>query len=136
LTKGSTLNEDPANEDPAEHVEFLEAQILARTNRGDIIIGQIRLDRSDLLRERQQWLLFINNPLLLLLHLPSIKRTLLIWALQDDAPYAALTRNYLAKWTPKLANPATPHPLLQLDNPLAMMRQIIEQHQQQLQELM
>ena len=58
---------NPAIEDPGKHIDFLNAQILARTDRGEITIREIVLDRAPLVEERARWLNCVNIILLLLL---------------------------------------------------------------------
>lgn len=129
---------DPTVEDPGAHVHFLRAQIVPKTERGKRTIDQIKLDRSELEDARASWLLLIESLLLLALHVSEAKkqaRELLIWAMQDDAPYAAMVRSYLHGCAPKLANPATPHPVVQLDEPNRKLTDILSKYNKELQDL-
>ncbi|MEZ4866802.1 MAG: hypothetical protein R3C14_36110 [Caldilineaceae bacterium] len=128
---------DPTTEDPSEHIDFLAAQIIPKTHRGKKTIEQIRLHRIDLTKARALWLLDIDKLLLLAIHVPAARATareLLIWAMQDDAPYAAMARSYLRQRAPKLADPAIPHPVVQLDEPARKLNEILNRYQTELQE--
>lgn len=129
---------DPTTEDPGEHIDFLSAQIIPKTIRGKKTIEQIRLHRIDLEKARALWLLDIEKLLLLAIRVPEARTTareLLIWAMQDDAPYAAMARSYLRRYAPKLADPAIPHPTVQLDEPARKLNEILNRYQAELQEL-
>lgn len=129
---------DPAAEEPSEHLEFLAAQILDKTERGQQTIKLIGLDRSPLEEERAQWLMNINALLLLACCVPTVAaqaRELLIWAMQANAPYAAMTRCYLNDKTPGLANPQMPHPFIKSSNQLERMASLLEQHSDSLMDL-
>jgi uncharacterized protein (TIGR02646 family) len=124
---------DPASEDPQKHIEFRREVPLGRTRRGQETIKLIGLDRSPLTDERSMWLLTIDILLLLLLHclVPRSKdaaRKLLIWAMQPDAPYSAMTCFYLSSVAPKLANPATPHEPVNLDDPYQQIAELVKKH--------
>ncbi len=130
---------DPTAEDPGEHLDFIKAQILHKTDRGQKTIKQIKLYRPDLTKERTQWLISINYLLLLVLFVPEVKneaRELLIWTMQPDAPYAAMARSYLRQKTPKLANPETPHPTIEPNNQFKHIADLMKQYSKQLQQLM
>ena len=86
-------------------------------------------------KARALWLLDIEKLLLLAICVPEVRTTareLLIWAMQDDAPYAAMARSYLRKQVPKLANPITPHPVIQLDDPVRRLSDILSRYEQEL----
>jgi uncharacterized protein (TIGR02646 family) len=128
---------DPTTEDPSSHLDFLNARVLAKTQRGDKTIRLVGLDRSPLEDERYLWLMTINT-LLLLWRVPEARteaRALLVWAMQADAPYAAMTRCYLQKVTPRFANPKTPHITVIPHDPQERIASLIEQFTDQLQEL-
>jgi hypothetical protein len=107
---------DPVNGDPGEHVDFRGAEIIGLTVCGQETIHLIGLDRYPLRNERGQWLSQIDA-LLLLAVLATDSATKqearehLVWAMQIDAPYSAMTKAYLSIKCPKLARPAVPHPL-------------------------
>lgn len=129
---------DPTTEDPGEHIDFLAAQIIPKTIRGKKTIEQIRLYRIDLEKARALWLLDIEKLLLLAIRVPEARTTareLLIWAMQDDAPYTAMVRSYLRRRVPKLADPAIPHSVVQLDEPARKLNDILNRYQTELQEL-
>lgn len=122
---------DPASEDPSLHFDFLEADVLCRTWRAEVTKTEIRLNRTGLKEKRSLWLRMSIDPLLLLLLVkdPSLKaevRRLLIWTMQDDAPYSAMTRAYLAHHTPRLANPDTPHPPVAISEPFARIAELVQ----------
>ena len=126
---------DPANENPAEHLDFLESQILHKTNRGNKTIQEIGLDRDLLTECRTLWLLNIKILLLLCCSVSkaySSTKELLIWSMQPDAPYTAMTRQYLKMKAPKLANPVNPHPFIHLANPKERISELIEQYREEL----
>lgn len=120
---------DPTVDAPSIHLDFLESQILFKTERGEKTIKQIQLDRTLLMQERTQWLANIKYLLILILKVPEASheaRNLVIWAMQDNAPYAAMTRTYLSKKTPKLAHPDVPHPIIKLNDPLNRINELLE----------
>ncbi len=126
---------DPTAEDPSEHLDFLDAYVLAKTNRGEETVDLVDLNRSPLEDERALWLMTINNLLLLYLLVPEISaeaRKLLIWAMQADAPYSAMTHGYLHKWVPCLANPETPHATITLQDPQERIASLKKQFKSQL----
>jgi uncharacterized protein (TIGR02646 family) len=128
---------DPVTEDPVEHIEFVDFIALAKTQRGAETIRLVGLNRSPLEDERSQWLVSVNALLLLCL-VPQFKtqaRDLLIWSMQDDAPYAAMTRCYLAQKTPRLANPQQLHLRIELEDPIGRIQQLIEENTSILQDL-
>ena len=105
---------DPAVDVPEQHFGFRRNIIFELSDRGKATIQLVCLDRRDLESERGAWLLQIDALLLLAIRAESAdirreSRAYLIWAMQDDAPYAAMTRRYLAEICPKLANPQIPH---------------------------
>lgn len=73
--------------------------------------------------------------LLLVYHVPiayTEARQLLIWSMQPDAPYTAMTRTYLRKIAPRLANPDTPHPFIEPRDQIKRMAYLVEKYQEQL----
>ena len=129
---------DPTAEDPSEHLDFLRARVLARTHRGEETIKLVGLDRSPLEDDRAEWLVKIHTLLLLWRWVPDVSREareLLIWAMQADAPYAAMTRCYLQKITPRFANPETPHAIVTPHDPRERLASLVEQFTDQLREL-
>jgi uncharacterized protein (TIGR02646 family) len=126
---------DPVYEDPAQHLGFLNSQILYKTDRGHKTIRRIRLDRIALQQRRSEWLITIRLLLLLWLKVPeasSTARDLLIWAMQADAPYTAMTRAYLNQVTPKFANPVVPHEVIHVDESFEIIRALVERHDKEL----
>lgn len=122
---------DPTTEDPEQHIEFVGYTPIYKTEQGAETIRLIGLDRSPLEEERSRWLTYINT---LLLHCISSQqeikkeaRELLIWAMQDDAPYANMTRCYLRQKAPRLAAPATPHSYISVSNPMQHIQQLVNE---------
>lgn len=121
---------DPTEEEPSQHIEFEGYTCLALSQRGEETIRLVGLDRSPLEEERSIWLSYLNALLIVCLRVPDLAaeaRGLLIWAMQNDAPYSAMTRCYLAKKTPRLANPAQPHPEIQLQNAITRMQELVNE---------
>jgi aconitase A len=90
----------------------------------------VALDRSALEEERSHWLVMLNSLLLLCL-VPQTRaqaRALLIWTMQDEAPYTAMTRCYLRAMVPNLAGPQQPHPRVQLSDALEQMERLVSDH--------
>jgi uncharacterized protein (TIGR02646 family) len=126
---------DPATEDPSMHLDFLGSRVVGRTHRGEETIKLVGLDRSPLEDHRALWLMKINLLLLLLCFAPEAfeeVRELLIWAMQADAPYTAMTRCYLRQKVPRLASPETPHQPVSLGEPLDRIEDLVQQHADQL----
>jgi uncharacterized protein (TIGR02646 family) len=129
---------DPTAEDPSMHLDFRGTQVLAKTRRGEETVKLVGLDRSPLEDERALWLIKIDLLLLLLCCAPEASaeaRQLLIWAMQADAPYSAMTRCYLRQKTPRLASPETPHAPVALHDPQERISNLVEQFVDQLQGL-
>ncbi len=106
---------NPVADDPVVHLDFIGATILGLSERGQETIRLVGLHRAPLRSERASWLCRIHSLLLLAAHARSTEartecRDLLVWAMQDDAPYAAMTRTYLRAKAPRLAHPPVPHP--------------------------
>ena len=94
---GEPLLLDPTTDEPRNHVGFRRSFILPLSDRGDETIRLVGLWRHDLERERGSWLLQIDALLLPTIQAQDVdvrreSRTFLRWAMQDDAPYAAMTR--------------------------------------------
>jgi uncharacterized protein (TIGR02646 family) len=122
---------DPAAEDPELHIEFIGYVPVPKTRRGTETIQLIGLDRSPLEDERSRWLSYINGLLLLCISSANAEfrreaRELLIWSMQDDAPYAAMVRCYLRARTPRLANPPQSHLPVRLDDPIGRIQQLVD----------
>lgn len=128
---------DPANEDPDEHIEFVNFLALAKTPRGEKTIRLVGLNRSPLEDERSQWLIRLNALLLLCLHTEFREqaRKLLIWSMQANAPYSAMARCYLSRKAPRLAEPDRPHPWVDVADPLKEIDRLIVEHSSRLKEL-
>ncbi|OQY46245.1 MAG: hypothetical protein B6242_08265 [Anaerolineaceae bacterium 4572_78] len=121
---------NPTEDSPHEHVDFIGADILAITKRGKETINIIDLNRTMLKEERSRWLMNIKSLLILICRESELKqeiRKYLIWAMQPDAPYSAMTKAYLLEKTPKLAKPTTPHSHAELDKPLDKIDALLEE---------
>jgi hypothetical protein len=119
---------DPTHDNPIEHIEFAGYIPVPLTRRGDETIQILGLDRSPLEEERSRWLVYINALICLCLHdeFRSEARELLIWTMQDEAPYAAMTRCYLNQKVPLLAKPLQPHPHVDPTNPIQRIQQLLD----------
>jgi len=108
---------DPTADEPRSHISFRRNFVFGLSDRGNATIRLLELFRRDLEKERGSWLLQIDALLILTVHAQDANvcrasREYLIWAMQDDAPYTAMTRQYLTEVCPQLANPPAPHPLV------------------------
>lgn len=127
---------DPTKDDPEEHVDFLDDRVVGKTERGRLTIEIVGLARSPLEDERATWLLLVQSLLLLFASEPDPvveARELLVWAMQEDAPYCLMTRRYLQKWVPRLACPETPHAVVHAPDALERMRCLFVRHGSRLQ---
>lgn len=127
---------NPVDDAPDEHLYFVRSLILAKTQRGERTIKLIGLDRSPLEDERVRWLSYIN--VLLLLYLVEdaklSARNMLIWCMQDDAPYSAMTRAYLREATPFLASAS--HPRVNLQEPISQIEHLVETYRDEIKTLL
>lgn len=118
---------NPTEEDPANHLYFVNSLVFARTQRGERTIDLIDLKRSPLEDERVKWLSYIRI-LLLLLYLTngveSDVRNLIVWCMQDEAPYTAMNRAYLREYVPLLA--AEVHPHVDIRDPITQIENLVE----------
>jgi uncharacterized protein (TIGR02646 family) len=124
---------DPTTEDPVEHLDFHEAQVIGISSRGQETIRLVGLDRYPLRNERGSWLVKVNALLLLASRgsdadIKQECREHLIWAMQADAPYSAMTKAYLALRSPKLANPARPHPRIEEADRLGRISELVQKY--------
>jgi uncharacterized protein (TIGR02646 family) len=124
---------NPTKEEPTEHIDFKRANILALSKRGQKTIRLVGLDRAPLNGARASWLTYIDSLLLLaaLARQRNIKaesRNLLIWSMQNDAPYSAMTLAYLASRCPNLARPARPHPRIFEANQQERIMQLVKEN--------
>lgn len=124
---------NPTADDPRLHLDFQRAVILGSSERGLETIRLVGLHRAPLRSERASWLCRIDSLLLLAAHGHSIHvrtecRNLLIWAMQGDAPYSAMTMAYLCSVAPKLANPLVPHPHVAEADQTERIRELVEAH--------
>jgi hypothetical protein len=130
---------DPGLDDPSEHLLFIDALMVGRTDRGRRTLALLGLARSPLEDARARWLMQIDAVLLLAVRSNDVTRTearrLLIWSMQPDAPYSAMTRAYLDRRAPKLARPKQPHPFVELRESIRAFSELIEKHQEELRAL-
>jgi hypothetical protein len=129
---GKPLLLNPADEDPCVHLIFIGASLRGLTKHGMKTVELVQLDRSSLRSERESWLNLVRCLLLLCVAANDEKvrqacREHLIWTMQDDAPFAGMTRAYLRSKCPKLANPAAPHQRLEEGKRLEQIRELLEQ---------
>jgi len=122
---------DPTEDDPEAHIEFVGYVPMPRTKRGDETIRLIQLDRSPLEEERSWWLACVNGLLVLCVssdiqEIRQEARLLLVWSMQDEAPYAAMTRCYLREKAPRLASPLHPHPHVVVHEPIQRIQQLVD----------
>jgi uncharacterized protein (TIGR02646 family) len=111
--EGVPLLLNPAEEDPASHLCFVGSNLRGLTKRGKKTVELIELNRQSLRNERAAWLNLVNSLLLLWVESEDEKvrqecREHLIWTMQDDAPFAGMTRAYLGQKCAKFANPVVP----------------------------
>ncbi|WP_437992091.1 hypothetical protein [Sorangium sp. So ce145] len=128
---------DPTVDDPQQHVGYVDHIVHGTSARGEETVRLLKIDRSPLEDERHLWLMQIDSLLVLCVNArtrPEARR-LLIWSMQSDAPYSSMTRSYLKYKARRLAEPAQPHPHVELERPREWIRQFIEQHREELSEL-
>lgn len=125
---------NPSSEDPTAHIEFLREHILGKTERGEKTIELIGLDGSPHTDERASWLSTVEKALLLCLvpEAREVARRFIIWAMQPDAPYSAMTRRYLRERAPGLTDPVIPHPHVEFEEPLKQIAELVEKYKNQL----
>lgn len=129
---GNPLLLNPAEEEPSHHLCFAGSRLRGLTKRGKKTVELVDLDRQPLRDERESWLNMVGCLLLCWVesndeNVRQSCREHLIWTMQDDAPFAGMTRAYLGHKCPKLANPATPHQRLEEGNRLAQIKELVEQ---------
>lgn len=129
---------NPAHDVPADDLHFVRHKIFGDTRRGEYTIDLIQLDRDALNKARELWLLQIDCLLLLVLDgsedVRAQARVYLIWAMQDEAPYTAMTRCYLQQRAPKFATKQR-EPVY-LEDAIAGIRALLGQYQDALEALM
>jgi uncharacterized protein (TIGR02646 family) len=131
---------DPTVDEPGEHLLFQRQEVEGLSERGRETIRLLGLDRSPLSRERASWLVKVASLLLLAScarekRVQSEARQLLIWCLQEDAPFCAMTRASLSHEAPKLANPAHPHPTVSEKDGLIRIAQLVAEHREETRQL-
>lgn len=131
---------DPTADDPGQHLAFHKQDIDGLTERGRETIRLLGLARSPLSRERASWLVKIGSLLLLAScakekRVQSEARRLLIWCLQEDAPFCAMTRAFLSHEAPKLTNPPQPHPRAFEEDGLNCIAQLVAEHREETRQL-
>jgi uncharacterized protein (TIGR02646 family) len=124
---------NPVEEDPRQHIDFKRAIILGLSARGLKTIQLVGLDRLPLNAARANWLTLIDSLLLLacFARMPEVReesRNLLIWSMQDDAPYSAMVLCYLSTKAPKLVRPTTPHPRIAETGQQERIRRLVQQN--------
>ena len=129
---GEPMLLNPTEEAPSVHLCFVGPRLRGITKRGRKTVELVELDRQPLLDERELWLDLVNSLLLLWVESQNERvrrecREHLIWTLQDDAPFAGMTRTYLGEKCPKIANPATPHQRLEEGDRFERIRGLVEE---------
>jgi hypothetical protein len=124
---------NPVDDEPRQHIDFKRALILGLSERGQKTVDLLGLGRSPLNAARAIWLTFIESLLLLasFAHVREVKeeaRNLLIWSMQDDAPYSAMVLSYISTMAPKLALPPVPHLLITEAGQQERIRQLVQQN--------
>ena len=131
---------DPTDDEPGEHLLFHKQEVEGLSDRGRETVRLLGLDRSPLTRERASWLVKVEA-LLLLASCAQEKRVqgearqLLIWCLQEDAPFCAMTRAFLGHAAPKLASPAQPHPRVSEQDGFDRIAQLVTEHCEEIRRL-
>lgn len=128
---------NPTIEEPHKHIGFVGAITVEKTERGKQTIELLGLKRQDLEEERSRWLDGIRQ-LLLLAIIPEFQqaaRNCLVWAMQPESPYTAMTRDYLLEKTPRLANPTQPHAHVDLPNGVERIKHLIDENMDALRDL-
>jgi len=130
--EGKPLLLNPVEEEPSAHLYFVGPRLRGMTKSGKKTVELLELDRPLLRSERESWLNVVCCLLLCWVesndeNLRQECREHLIWTMQDDAPFAGMTRAYLREKCPKLANPTAPHQRLEERNRLEQIRELVEQ---------
>lgn len=127
---------NPCEDSPEQHITFTRSISISRSHRGAETIKLVSLNRSSLETARAKWLTLIDCLLLLCLFEDSkeASRNLLIWSLQKEAPYTAMTRAYLQEKTPLLANRNHSH--INIQEPLEQISQLLELYQDRISDLL
>jgi uncharacterized protein (TIGR02646 family) len=131
---------DPTVDEPGEHLLFQRQEVEGLSERGRETVRLLGLDRSPLSRERASWLVKVEALLLLAAlsrqqRVRSEARRLLIWCLQDDAPFCAMTRAFLDEHAPKLASPAKPHAKVSEEDGMAQINQLVRDQRDEIRRL-
>jgi 5-methylcytosine-specific restriction endonuclease McrA len=129
---GEPMLLNPAEEEPSVHLCFVGPRLRGITKRGRKTVELVELDRQPLQDERELWLDLVNSLLLLWVESQDEQvrrecREHLIWTLQDDAPFAGMTRTYLGEKCPKLAHPTAPQQRLEQGDRLDRIRGLVEE---------
>jgi uncharacterized protein (TIGR02646 family) len=139
ITNGVPDLIDPSSENTAPHLRFVGAEAIGLTARGEETVKMLGLDRMPLRNERKSWLNRVDVLLLLAVSAEdAVKnevRNHLVWMMQPDAPYTAVTRTYLSSKCPNLANPPQPHTHLSEENRLMRISELVEIYKSQILEL-
>lgn len=138
LCDGEPCLVDPTEDDPAAHLDFVDALIVAVTARGKKTIRVVQLSRDALETMRESWLLQLRSLLLLCLvdRAKRAARRLVIWCMQADAPYSAMSTAYVRHVAPKLADPVRPHRRVNVSDAQGEIRLLIQEHLEILAELL
>ncbi len=127
---------DPSRDEPSNHIDFIRVQAVGKTRRGRETIDLLKLWRGELEDQRGVWLSMIDA-LLLLLRIPEVRadaRLYLTWAIQESAPFTAMTRCYLSGISPGFVRKR--HPVIPLDEPVRRIRSLVDRYRDELEELL
>lgn len=131
---------DPTVDEPSKHLLFHRQDVEGIGDRGRETVRILGLDRPPLCRERASWLVKLEALLLLAActtqkRVQSEARRLLIWCLQEDAPFCAMTRAFLSYQAPKLAYPRQPHTYIAEEDGLNRIAQLVAEHREDIRRL-
>jgi len=131
---------DPTVDDPGMHLIFHREDVEGIGDRGRETVRLLGLDPSPPSRERASWLVKVQALLLLASGarqnpVQGEARRFLIWRLQEDAPFSAMTRAFVLDHAPKLANPRRPHPRICEDAARERIAQLVEEHREEIRRL-
>ncbi|HZE70923.1 MAG TPA: AAA family ATPase [Pyrinomonadaceae bacterium] len=93
---------DPCADDPEKHLVFSEDLVTATTERGEVTIDILGLNRSGLVKRRRSAIASIQNVLLSsfvrMIGDEAAIKTLLLDLLSPARPFAAASRQYIHRW--------------------------------------
>jgi uncharacterized protein (TIGR02646 family) len=131
---------NPTSDQPEEHLAFHRQEIEGLTDRGRETVRLLGLDRTPLSRERAAWLVKVETLLLLAClaaeqEIRGEARRWVIWCLQEEAPFCAMTRSYVSYVAPKLVKPVQPHPKVNESEGMQRIARLVEDHLDEIRQL-